>query len=379
MSRPSIDINLTKTECQALEKQIRQTKERKIADRLRVILYKAQGHSNKFIAKLLQIGRNQVTHVLQTYRQRGVTAISQADNYCGSQPKLNLAQQHALKVELTTWIYATAQQVIVWVEQQWSLKYDLSGMHKLLKRLGFSYKKNRLVPSQADPELQRQFVQWLEGLRARLGPDELLLFVDAVHFKHNAEAGYGWSLKGEPHLIPANTGRQRYNILGAYDPHSQQHCFLLTAANINHATLIEFLGLLRAKFPDHKRLYLLLDNASYNHAQPVKAEAQKLRITLDYLPPYSPNLNPIERLWKFVRQKFFKNRYRDTFASNWTTFLLILSCTGTNSPRSSLKISNWSRQVGKFLLQPDCTHFISDQYLGPCLYIDYPTLPESGP
>jgi hypothetical protein len=70
MSRPTITINLTEDERQGLEKQVRQTKERKKADRLRVILYKAAGHSNKFIAKLLQMGRNQVTQLLKSKRSR---------------------------------------------------------------------------------------------------------------------------------------------------------------------------------------------------------------------------------------------------------------------------------------------------------------------
>jgi transposase len=314
MSRPTINITLSKQERKDLEKQIRKAKDRKVADRLRVILYKDDGCSNKMIANLLQMGRNQVTKLLKRYRQEGLAALLQPDNYQGSQPKLNLEQQQALKIELTTQIYATAHQVIAWVEEQWGVKYDLSGMHKLLKRLGFTYKKNRLVPSKADPELQRQFVHWFQGLRQRMGPDDRIFFGDAVHFKHNAEAGYAWSLKGEPHLIPSNSGRQRYNVFGAYCIQTHEHLFLVTEDNINQHKVVEFLSMLRAEFPGEGKIYLLLDNASYNYAHKVKAQAQQERIILDYLPPYSPNLNPIERLWKLVRKRFFKDKYRDTFA-----------------------------------------------------------------
>jgi transposase len=313
MSRLTITINLTADERKVLEKQIRQTKERKRADRLRVILYKAEGHSNKFIARLLQIGRNQVSRLLKRYREGGLAALLQADNYQGSKAKLTSAQQQVLKMELKTKIYATAFQVIAWVEEQWGLVYELSGMHKLLKRLGFSYKKNRLVPSKADPELQRLFVRWFEWFCGQLGPDDRLYFGDAVHFKHNAEAGYAWSVVGDPHRIPANTGRQRYNVFGAYCLQTHEHVFMLTEDNINKEKLAEFLPLLRANHPGQGKIYLMLDNASYNRARHVKDEARKQNIALDYLPPYSPNLNPIERLWKFVRKKFFKDKYRDTF------------------------------------------------------------------
>lgn len=311
----SSSTSLTAEQRCELEKQVRQIKERKVADRLRVILYKGEGHSHKYIAKLLQMGRNQVSHLLQRFQQGGLPALLQPNQAGGSTAKLTVEQQQALKVELKSKIYATAFQVIAWVDKQWGVVYELSGMHKLLKRLGFSYKKNRLVPSQADPELQRQFVQWLAGLHQHMKAEDRLYFADAVHFKHNAEAGYGWSEVGEPHQIPTNTGRQRYNVLGAYCLQTHQHLFLLTPDNINQDKLIEFLDLLRAKHPGQAQIYLIVDNARYHHAQRVQAQAQQLRIRLEYLPPYSPNLNPIERLWKFVRKKFFKDRYRDTFAN----------------------------------------------------------------
>jgi len=315
MSRSTITLSLNKQERKDLEDQIRKTHERKMADRLRVVLYRAEGQAIQSIAKLLQMGRNHVTEILRCYRDGGLTAVLCPDQYKGSQPKLSVEQQQALKVELTTHIYSTAWQVMAWLEAQWEVTYtEVSSVHKLLKRLGFTYKKNRLVPSKADPELQRLFVRWFAGLCERLGPDDRIYFSDAAHFKHNAEAGYAWSLSGEPHQIPANTGRQRYNVLGAYCVQTQEHVFLLTEENIDKTKLAEFMALLRARHPGAGKIYLLLDNAAYNHAQHVTEAAHQQRIILDYLPPYSPNLNPIERLWKFVRKEFFKDKYRDTFA-----------------------------------------------------------------
>jgi transposase len=309
--RPA-DLNLGKKARKKLRQQIRKTKDRKIADRLRVVLYKAEGYSHKDIAGLLQIGINQVTKILQRYLAGGLEALLK-DNYPGSQPKLTPEQQHLLTWELKTQIYNTAEQVIAWVEQQWGVCYQIRGMHYLLKRLGFTYKKNRLVPSKADPEAQRQFVQWFNKLRAELGPDDRIYFGDAVHVKHNAEAGYAWSPIGEPHLIPTNSGRQRYNVLGVYCTQTHEHLFILTEENINQDTVIELLQQLRAKHPGDGKIYLVLDNASYNKALRVRAQAQASQIVLKFQPPYSPNLNLIERLWKFMRKKFCKDKYRGTF------------------------------------------------------------------
>jgi transposase len=314
LGRPTHKIKLSESVRQEIVQAIQGQRERKVADRLRVVLYKADGQTNQAIAALLQMSRTQVKKILSRYVSGGMSALLRADHYQGSAPKLTESQQQALKIELKTHIYVTAQQVAAWIEQQWQITYAVSGVQKLLKRLGFTYKKNRLVPSQADPALQAQFVQWYAGLCARLAPHDRVYFGDAAHFKHNAEAGYAWSPAGQPFLIPSNSGRQRYNVLGAYAPRQHECVVLLTADNITQATLVQFLALLRTHHPDQGKLYLLLDNARYNYTQAVAAAARLHHITLDYLPPYSPNLNPIERLWKFVRKHFFKDKYRSTFA-----------------------------------------------------------------
>lgn len=297
-----------------LRQLIRRTEKRKYADRLRVVLYKAEGYRHQDIAMLLQLGINQVTKILRRYLEDGVAGLLR-DNYPGSQPRLTDEQQHLLTLELKTKMYNTARQVIAWVEKQWAVQYSLRGMHTLLKRLGFTYKKNRLVPRKADPEAQRLFVQWFNKLRAELGPQDRIYFGDAVHVKHNAEAGYAWSLIGEPHLIPTNSGRQRYNILGVYCTQTHEHLFILSQENINQDSVIQLLQQLRAQHPGDGQIYLVLDNASYNRARRVLAQADAGRITLKFLPPYSPNLNLIERLWKYMRKRFCKDKYRATFAA----------------------------------------------------------------
>jgi transposase len=304
-------IKLTEKEKEALLDRIKKTVDREIADRLRIVWFKANGYSHKEIAKLLNVGINTITRCLQRYRREGLEGICRS-NYAGSNSALTLEQRNQLKIELVTNIYNTAAQVIFWVEKNFDVTYTVSGMQQLLKRLGFTWKKNRLMPSKADPEAQRQFVHWFKKLRAELGEDDRIYFVDACHAKHNAEAGSAWSELGNPHMIPANSGRNRYNILGAYCTQTNENEFILTEENINQDKLIELLDRLHAKHQSGK-IYLVLDNASYNHAKRVKKRAELSGIILKYQPPYSPNLNLIERLWKFTRKEFFKDKYRATF------------------------------------------------------------------
>lgn len=306
-------LDLSPEEIKEIRKRIRQAKDRKTADRLRVILLKSEGYKNHVIAHILQIHANTVGNCIKRYQSGGLDALC-ATCYQGKQPRLTPEQLDILRLELKTHIYNTAEQVIIWVEKQFGITYSLRGMHGVLKRLGFTYKKSRLVPGKADPEAQRQFVRWFEKLQAELGPEDRIYFGDAVHVKHNAEAGYGWSEVGNPHLIPTNTGRQRYNVLGAYCTQTHEHVFILTEDNINQDKIIELLALLRAKHPGDGKIYLVLDNASYNRALRVRAQAEESQIIIKYQPPYSPNLNLIERLWKFMRRKFCKDKYRSTFA-----------------------------------------------------------------
>lgn len=306
-------ITLSKEESKELCQRIHQTKGRKAADRLRVIWFKSKGKTHVEIAELLHMSINVITQCLQAYLAGGLDAVNRP-NYRGKEPQLTTEQQDMLKLELKTRIYHTAVQVVFWVEEQFGIIYSVRGMQTVLKRLGFSYKKNRLVPSRANPEAQRQFVQWFEKLRAQLGPEDRLYFGDAVHVKHNAEAGFAWSPVGEPHCIPTNSGRHRYNVLGVYCTQTHEHLFILTEDNINQDKVIDLLQHLRAKHPGEGMIYLVLDNASYNKALRVREQAEASRITIKYQPPYSPNLNLIERLWKFMRKEFCKDKYRSTFA-----------------------------------------------------------------
>lgn len=181
-------------------------------------------------------------------------------------------------------------------------------MHALLKRLGFTWKKNRLVPSKADAEAQTEFICRYRKLLSELGPDDHIYFADAAHFVHNAEAGYAWSERGKPHIILANSGRSRYNVIGVYCVQTQDFVCIHTPDNINGDTVKDLMTALRQRHPAG-HLYVILDNVRYQHRSDVAEHCQAAGITLVFLPTYSPNLNAIERFWKFLRKKVFKDRY----------------------------------------------------------------------
>ena len=111
-----------------------------------------------------------------------------------------------------------------------------------------------------------------------------------------------------------NTGRQRLNILGAYNPEIHEFVHLTGEQNCDASRAIEYLEVILAAYPLAPRIVLFLDNASYFKAKIVTEWLEKHpEMQIQYLPPYSPNLNLIERFWRFVKDKRVKNTYYEKY------------------------------------------------------------------
>ena len=138
-------------------------------------------------------------------------------------------------------------------------------------------------------------------------------FVDAAHLLHNAVPSQGWIKRGTTVELKTNSGRNRLNVLGAYSPDDHTLVSIDGTESCDAELVCQLLRKVRATNPG-KRLLLVLDNARYQRAAIVQALAKRLRIRLLFLPPYSPNLNLIERFWKFLRKQVLRNTYYATFA-----------------------------------------------------------------
>ena len=136
-----------------------------------------------------------------------------------------------------------------------------------------------------------------------------------MHQVHNTENDYCWQFKGKSNTktINSNSGRKRLNIIGSIDALSLEPTIILTEANCNTELMISYLKHIKEKYSDKDQITIILDNASYNRAYDTQYYAEKLGIELYYLPPYSPNLNLIERLWKFFKKKVMKNKYYENY------------------------------------------------------------------
>jgi transposase len=180
--------------------------------------------------------------------------------------------------------------------------------------LGLGYRKARGVPAKADPVAQKHFLDTI--LRPRLADaaagKRRVLFADAAHFVRGAFLGYLWCVVRW--VVPTGSGRQRYNVLGALDAVSHELVRESNAGVVDQVTAGRLLRRIRERYPAGP-ITVVWDNARYQHTPLVRSLAACYRIELLYLPPYSPNLNLIERVWKFVKADALANRWRADFAA----------------------------------------------------------------
>ncbi len=171
-----------------------------------------------------------------------------------------------------------------------------------------------MIPAKADPEEQATYLQ--HELEPRLAEAQAgtraVFFVDAAHFVLTSFLGFLWSWVRV--FIQAPAGRQRFNVLGALNAITHE---LITVTNDTYITAESVSRLLRqlADLNLGVPITVFLDNARYQKCALVREAAALLNIELCFLPAYSPNLNLIERLWKFVKKQCLYSKYYADFAT----------------------------------------------------------------
>ena len=153
-----------------------------------------------------------------------------------------------------------------------------------------------------------------------------LFFVEAAHFVLAPFLGFLWSWNRL--WIQAPAGRQRLNLMAALNAVSHELALVANTTYINALSMCELLNQIAA-MKLTTPITLVLDNARYQKCRLVQDLAQSLKIELLYLPPYSPNLNLIERLWKFVKKQCLTCRYYENFAPFQQAILACLEQTQT--------------------------------------------------
>jgi len=293
---------------------------------MKVVLLADQGESLAVIAKFLFIDEQTARRHLQDYFDEEKLGGSSG----GSVGKLSPKQATELSASLIAGEVGSAQYVVQKVKGLFDVKFSLSGMTDWLKCNDFSFKKSEPSPAKADPVAQLAFINTYRTLKGGLPEGDVLLFLDAAHPTMATKLGYGWSPKGERKIVATTAGKTRINVIGSLEPATMK---LITTfpETVNSETLAEHFARLRRSYPRTRfdTLNIILDQGSYCVSKATLAEAVRLGIKLWHLPPYSPNLNLIERAWKVMNEqvrnnvyfpdaKIFTSTIKDFFLNRWS-------------------------------------------------------------
>jgi transposase len=314
MSQKLEPLRLSDSKIKELQTQYKQERDRRIAERIHCIILYAQGKDLKELKRILFVGITTLQQWIKTFMSQGLEGLRQW-GYQGQKGHLSDEQWLEVEAELERKPYHYAKEVVAFVKKKFGLVYSERGMQDLLGRKGYRRIKTRLVPGPVDVDKQREQREFIERyfkLKAELDPKDRIYHLDAVHPTHNVQISYVWTKKGRRRRIRSNSGRKRYNILGAYCPLDQEYLDIRGTGNVNGETLQKLIDQIRARHPEAKRIILILDNARYNHAKIVRAHIDQTNVELIHLPSYSPNLNLIERLWRFFKDKVMTT-YHESF------------------------------------------------------------------
>jgi len=278
-----------------------------------VLLMLHRGLSMEDVQMSLTLDDNTVRRYVKAFQEKGLKRYME-DGFHPYSGKLTDEQEHALASHLDEFLYLDAQAVCDYVLKTFGVKYSISGMRDLLHRIGFVYKKTKAVPSKAEEKEQRAFLgQTLPGLLEEVAAGEAeVYFADGTHPTHNTKTGQGWIRKGENFEIDCNSGRKRVNINAAIRATKPEHLVYDIAESINAQSTQRLCRKLLKKHPG-KTIYFVCDNARYNRCSWLQNWVSDKRIEFVFLPAYSPNLNLIERLWRYLRKEAIHSIYYDTY------------------------------------------------------------------
>jgi len=281
-----------------------------VQKRIHAVYHKVTSNmSNEKIASIVDLHRDSVSDWTRVYQKGGFKALCQF-NYGTNKSEL---EEHSSNI-----LEFLAKHPPMSVNEAKSRIEDITGISRspiqvraFMKRHGLKYLKAGHIPAKADTEKQQQWVKekLTPAIKQAKKGECHLLFLDASHFILQPFICAMWCVKRL--FIKAASGRNRINVLGVVNAITKEILTLSNTTYISADTIVEFLKKIKEHYIDLP-VKIVLDNARYQHCKYVEDTAKEMGITLLFLPAYSPNLNIIERVWKFTKKKILYAKYYET-------------------------------------------------------------------
>lgn len=314
-----LPFSLSQTDADCVNIERKTHSNRLIRDRMYVLHLLHMGFKRGECARIVGCHANSVTTYIKMYQTGGLAAI-RALHY--SYPRHELETMYdQVEAIIERSNCSTISDVSEVLRTHFLYDRTNEAVRQLLLKLGFKRRKTGTFPGKAkDFEAwqtkQDNFIEKIYSLIEKADNESIdLLFGDAAHFVYGKFNAYSWGKNVR--YSPSGHGRYRINVYGVYDVVTNQVYSMYNEGYIDAEFMVEYFEWLREQVYKNRQrpLHIILDNARYQHCQYVKECAKGLNIILEFLPGYSPNLNLIERLWKYMKKILAKQYHysKETF------------------------------------------------------------------
>jgi len=278
----------------------------RVQRKMEALYLKSQGLAPAQISRLCAITKPTFYRYLHEYRQGGIEKLTQVPFH---RRQSQLADYRmSIEADFRQRPPASVAEAAARLADLTGLERGPTQVRQFLKSLGMNPRKVGQIPAKADVTAQEAFKT--EQLEPRLAEaksgQRVVFFMDAAHFVFAPFLGLVWCF--ERLFVKAPSGRQRLNVLAALNATTRDIFSVTNLTYITSETVCALLRLLAGAHPSVP-LTIVLDNARYQRCALVQGLAQSLGIELLFLPAYSPNLNLIERFWKFVKKTCLYSKY----------------------------------------------------------------------
>jgi len=294
----------------------------KLYMRAKAILWITEGQSFQWIADQLKISTETIRLWLKSFMLNGIKFL-QVKGGRGKPPRLTKSQKKELMKIISKspeeagylggcWRSALIQDLI---KKKFGVMYSVHYIAQLLKNMGISYQKAKFV---AGSENAREKVKWLnhtwpEILKLSKDKKSYIFFEDEASFAQWGSLSYTWAPKGKQPVVKTSGKRKNYKVFGMIDYWTGRFIYKAAEGRLNSETYIEYLKEVLKK--TRKHIILIHDGAPYHRSKAVKEFLGKhvARVTAYRMPSYSPEYNPIEKLWKKIKEKGIHMKYFPSF------------------------------------------------------------------
>ena len=279
--------------------------------RIRVVKRVQDGESPETIAKILDLDRSTVYGWLARYRRGGWDGLK-AKPLAGRPPKLSgkmmrwvyetVTRKNPLQLNFAFALW-TRDMVAKLIKDKFGMKLSVASVGRLLAQLGITCQKPLHRAQERDEALVQQWLKkdypQIRATARKAGAD--IYFGDAAHIRSDHHAGRTWGKKGETPILEATGARHAMSLISAITSRGHMRFMIVEKGGVNADVFIEFLKRLIAGAT--RVIFLIVDRGPAHVAKKTKAFVESLNgsLRLFYLPPYSPDRNPDELVWKHLK------------------------------------------------------------------------------